>query len=263
MRPELLKPRAQSRQPASPLPKTQSHVGPCNCNQGLQASVCCKTPSFQWGYSICSNRGFGSGAGSRNILLLGEKSYKASSSEGLLLLLFSNFKERWGFAPDNGPVCSKQALKEIQIQDAHNRGSHSLQYAGGNWFAVVDLNVDYFHISIYPAHRKYLRFSFQNEAYEFVTLLPGLSLAPRMFSRCIEAALSPLRYKGLRISAYLDDLLIFSHSRERRARHRDTHVSSHESVVQDQVRQKPAGSLPGDRVSRVSSLSRVSTSRTE
>ncbi|KAL0199690.1 hypothetical protein M9458_002877, partial [Cirrhinus mrigala] len=88
----------------------------------------------------------------------------------------------------------------------------------GDWFATVDLKDAYFHISVYPAHRKYLRFSFQNEVYEFVTLPFGLSLAPRAFSRCIEAALSPLRHKGLRISAYLDDYLICAHSRERAER---------------------------------------------
>lgn len=84
-----------------------------------------------------------------------------------------------------------------------------------DWFTAVDLKDAYFHISIYPAHRKYLRFSFQSEVYEFVTLPFGLSLAPRVFSRCIETALSPLRHRGLRISAYLDDYLVCAHSRER------------------------------------------------
>ncbi|KAL0199140.1 hypothetical protein M9458_007680, partial [Cirrhinus mrigala] len=171
-------------------------VDPRDCNQGLQASVHCKTPSFQRGYSICSKRGFSLGVRGGNILPPREKSYKTSSSggnsEGLLLPLFSNSKERWGFAPDTGTPCSKQALKEVQIQDAHIRR--------GDWFSTVDLKDAYFHISVYPAHRKYLRFSFQNEV-----------LAPRAFSRCIEAALSPLRHKGLRISAYLDDYLICAH----------------------------------------------------
>ncbi|XP_056307255.1 uncharacterized protein LOC130219008 [Danio aesculapii] len=96
----------------------------------------------------------------------------------------------------------------------------------GDWFASIDLKDAYFHISIYPAHRKYLRFSFQNEVFEFVTLPFGLSLAPRVFSRCMEAALSPLRHKGLRISAYLDDYLICARTRERAERDAET-LSSH------------------------------------
>lgn len=96
----------------------------------------------------------------------------------------------------------------------------------GDWFAAVDLKDAYFHISIYPAHRKYLRFSFQNEVCKFVTRPFGLSLAPRMFSRCTEVALLPLRHKGLRISAYSDDYLIRDHSQE--LAERDTEMlSSH------------------------------------
>ncbi|XP_073725558.1 kinesin-like protein KIF6 isoform X3 [Misgurnus anguillicaudatus] len=87
-----------------------------------------------------------------------------------------------------------------------------------DWFTAIDLKDAYFHISIYPAHRKYLRFSFQSEVYEFVTLPFGLSLAPRVFTKCMETALSPLRRRGLRIYAYLDDYLICAHSRERAER---------------------------------------------
>lgn len=58
-------------------------------------------------------------------------------------------------------------------------------------------------------HRKYLRFSFQSKVYKFVT---------RPFSseriQQVHAVLSPLRHKGLRISAYLDDYLICTQSRE-------------------------------------------------
>ncbi len=41
------------------------------------------------------------------------------------------------------------------------------------------------------------------------------------------------------------------------AGHRDAHVSSHESGVQDKLRQKPAGSLPGDTVSRLANRLRI------
>ncbi len=139
---------------------------PATVTKGYRLQFAINTISFQWGYSICSKRGFGSGAGTRNILPLREKNYKASSSvgnsEGLLLPLFSNSKEKWRLAPDNRPVCSKQALKEVQIQDAHSQGSHLFNLPR-QLVCRGDLKDAYFHVSLYPSYSKYLRFSFQNE----------------------------------------------------------------------------------------------------
>ncbi|XP_038153414.1 uncharacterized protein LOC119791417 [Cyprinodon tularosa] len=84
----------------------------------------------------------------------------------------------------------------------------------GDWFVTIDLADAYFHISIYPPHRKFLRFAYQSAAYEFQTIPFGLSLAPRVFSKCVEAALSPLRTRGIRIFSYIDDYLICSRSSE-------------------------------------------------
>ncbi|XP_041852953.1 uncharacterized protein LOC121647506 [Melanotaenia boesemani] len=81
-----------------------------------------------------------------------------------------------------------------------------------DWFVTIDLADAYFHI--YPAHRKFLRFAYQGAAYEFQTIPFGLLLAPRVFSKCVEAALFPLRNNGIRIFSYMDDYLICSHSRE-------------------------------------------------
>lgn len=54
-------------------------------------------------------------------------------------------------------------------------------------------------------HTKFLRFAFQGVAYKFQTLVFRLALTPGCFSKCMEAALAPLRYKGIRILPYLDD----------------------------------------------------------
>ena len=70
-------------------------------------------------------------------------------------------------------------------------------------------------------------------------MLPcGLSLAPRVFSKCVEAALSPLRSRGIRIFSYIDDYLLCSHSREQALRDVDT-VTSHISGL-NKLDQKPS-----------------------
>lgn len=84
----------------------------------------------------------------------------------------------------------------------------------GDWFVTIHLSDAYFHIAIYPAHRKFLGFAYQGRAYEYQAIPFGLSLAPRAFSKCVEAALSPLRNSGIRIFSYIDDYLVGSHSRE-------------------------------------------------
>ena len=66
-----------------------------------------------------------------------------------------------------------------------------------DWFTSVDLKDAYFHVPIYPPHRKYLRFAFQGICYEYRVLPFGLSLSPRVFVRCTEAAIAPLRRQGI------------------------------------------------------------------
>ncbi len=77
-----------------------------------------------------------------------------------------------------------------------------VQIRPGDWFASVDLKDAYFHIQIAPYHRWFLRFDFEGTAYQYSVLPFGLALAPLTFSKCIDAALSPLRTSGMRILNY-------------------------------------------------------------
>lgn len=78
----------------------------------------------------------------------------------------------------------------------------------GEWFTSIDLKDAYFHVPVCPDHRPFLRFAFQGQAYQFKVLPFGLSLSPRVFTRVVGAALSPLQLSGIKILPYLDDWLI-------------------------------------------------------
>ncbi|GAA6064854.1 uncharacterized protein LOC113526632, partial [Tachysurus ichikawai] len=95
------------------------------------------------------------------------------------------------------------------------------QIRSGDWFVTIDLEDAYFHVSILPAHRRFLRFAFRGEAYQYRVLPFGLALSPRTFTKCVDAALTPLRLQGIRILNYLDDWLILAQSERQAVRHRD------------------------------------------
>ncbi len=90
-----------------------------------------------------------------------------------------------------------------------------------DWFVTIDLKDAYFHIQVIRRHRKFLQFAFGGKAYQYKVLPFGLALALRTFTKCMDAALVPLRFQGIRVLNYLDDWLILAHSREFVSHHRD------------------------------------------
>ncbi|XP_014834349.1 PREDICTED: uncharacterized protein LOC106912030, partial [Poecilia mexicana] len=95
----------------------------------------------------------------------------------------------------------------------------------GDWITLVDLKDAYFHVPIASHHWQFLRFAFQGRHFQFRVLPFGLSLSPRVFTRCVAAALSPLQAKGLKILPYLDDWLICAPTEAQAAA--DTHTLLH------------------------------------
>ena len=67
----------------------------------------------------------------------------------------------------------------------------------GEWVSSIDLSDAYLHIPIHPNSRKYLRFCYKSQVFQFTSLPFGLATA-----------------RGLRVHQYLDDWLIRSQSQE-------------------------------------------------
>ncbi len=76
----------------------------------------------------------------------------------------------------------------------------------------LDLKDAYFNIQVAPHHRQFLRFAFEGVAYQYKVLQFGISLAPHTFTRCMDAALSPVQQIGICMPNYLDDWLILAQS---------------------------------------------------
>ncbi len=104
------------------------------------------------------------------------------------------------------------------------------QIRSEDWFVTIDLKDAYFHISILPYHRKFLRFAFGGKAYQYRVLPFGLALSPRTFTKCVDAALVPLRLQGIRIMNYIDDWLILAQSHQLAVRHRDVVLAHMEKL---------------------------------
>ncbi|XP_038126440.1 uncharacterized protein LOC119773526 [Cyprinodon tularosa] len=142
----------------------------------------------------------------------------------------SGFYSRYFLVPKRGgrgirPILDLRALNKFLRKYKFRMLTHAalLRLVRPNdWFSSVDLKDAYFHIPIYPPHRQYLRFAFQGVCYEYRVLPFGLSLSPRVFIRCTEAAVAPLRRRGIRLATYLDDWLLLAQSEQEARVH--THI---------------------------------------
>ena len=76
------------------------------------------------------------------------------------------------------------------------------------WMASIDLKDAYYSVKVDPLYQKYLKFSFDNDLYQFTAFPNGLSTCPRQFTKLLKPALAYLRVEGYIIMAYIDDLYL-------------------------------------------------------
>ena len=83
-----------------------------------------------------------------------------------------------------------------------------------NYFmSKIDLKDAYFMLPIHKNDRKFLRFSFKQNLYEFVCLPFGLSIAPYVFTKLLRPVLRYFRLRDIIIISCIDHFLLINESK--------------------------------------------------
>nr|CAI5832776.1 unnamed protein product [Callosobruchus analis] len=80
----------------------------------------------------------------------------------------------------------------------------------GHFMTTVDLKDAYFAVPIAETERKYLRFIYKGQLFEFNCLPFGLSSAPHCFTKIMKPVLAYFRREGIFFVNYLDDFIILA-----------------------------------------------------
>ena len=103
-----------------------------------------------------------------------------------------------------------------KVQNENSRVHQDLPNSRGvGKLGIVDRSSDaYLHIPIHPNSRKYLRFCYKSQVFQFTSLPFGLATAPQVFTMIVKEVKLMALSRGLRVHQYLDDWLIKSQSQE-------------------------------------------------
>ena len=115
------------------------------------------------------------------------------------------------------PVINLKALNQfVHAEHLKMEGIHTLRdlLRPGDWLGKIDLKDAYLVIPIHQTHRDYLRFQFVGKTYHFTCLPLGLSSAPWVFTKTLKPELALLRAWGVRLIAYINNILVLAESKE-------------------------------------------------
>lgn len=91
----------------------------------------------------------------------------------------------------------------------------------GDWMVTIDLKSGYHQVRVADSLSEWLGIRWRGRSLRFAVLPFGLAAAPYWFTRVMAAALAIMRSRGLRASAYLDDLIFTAPSRAEMLRLRE------------------------------------------
>ena len=84
----------------------------------------------------------------------------------------------------------------------------------GDWMTSIDLKDAYFQVPIHLDSRKFLRFTWRDQSFQFRVLCFGLSTAPQVFTRMMAPVSAAFHRQGFRLLRYLDDWLLLASSKQ-------------------------------------------------
>ena len=82
----------------------------------------------------------------------------------------------------------------------------------GDYFVSIDLKDAYLMFLMHPFYWKFLCFEFLKIRYHYKVMPFGLTSAPRIFTKVFKRVLVFLRSRGLRVSAWFDDIILVAES---------------------------------------------------
>ena len=100
----------------------------------------------------------------------------------------------------------------------------------GDYMINIDLTDAYLSVPIHQESQKFLRFIWQNKAYQFKAMPFELNVAPRIFTKLLKPVVAWLRGQGIRLIIYLDDILIMASSVELVKQHKQITIRLLESL---------------------------------
>ena len=161
--------------------------------------------------------------------LLEKNAIELSSNWGFFSQLFTVPKKGGG----QRPIINLKRLNSfLDIKHFKMEGINTLRdiLQERDWMGKLDLSDAYLTVPIHHKDRKYLKFHWRGQSYQFKSLPFGLATAPRTFTKVLHPVVSHLRSMGIRLIIYLDNILILSQSAETLRAHMSTVAQKLESL---------------------------------
>ena len=127
------------------------------------------------------------------------------------LFLVPKPHQRWRPVIDLSRLNTFLHVEKFKMETRESIGTSLIP---GEWVSSKDLSDAYLHIPILPNSRKYLRFCYKSQVFQFTSLPFRLATAPQVFTMVVKEVKLMALSRGLRLHQYLDDWLIRSQSQE-------------------------------------------------